>query len=95
MQLIKKVIFNSLCLALITSTFIISGCAHDELTKIVIKRDSNFNNDWRFINEDIQDAMLKDFDDSNWRTVDLPHDWSIEDFPQQDSLQLVVHVVKV
>ncbi len=34
--------------------------------------------DWKFIKEDIKDAYKKDFDDSAWRTVRIPHDYAIE-----------------
>ena len=39
---------------------------------------SSFNSGWRFYlgNESI--AFNKNFNDSKWRTLDLPHDWSIE-----------------
>jgi len=32
---------------------------------------------WRFLLGDPPSAQLADFDDSAWRPVDLPHDWSI------------------
>jgi beta-galactosidase len=38
----------------------------------------NFNSGWKFIKEDVEDARNPDFDDSNWRQLDLPHDWGIE-----------------
>jgi beta-galactosidase len=38
-----------------------------------------FDSSWRFHLGDMQDAEKHDFDDSSWRTIDLPHDWSIED----------------
>ncbi len=44
------------------------------------ERKISFNEDWRFYREtegSIQ-AEGKDFDDSQWRTVTLPHDYSIE-----------------
>ncbi|WP_304234440.1 sugar-binding domain-containing protein [Jiulongibacter sediminis] len=47
-------------------------------------RDQNFDFDWKFQNGKIQNATSKDFDDSNWRNVNLPHDWSIEDLPNQN-----------
>ncbi|WP_156336845.1 hypothetical protein [Novosphingobium sp. ST904] len=28
-------------------------------------------------------AQSKAFDDTDWRRVDLPHDWSVEDLPGQ------------
>lgn len=40
-----------------------------------------FDNDWRFHRGGAQGAEWVTFDDSKWRTVDLPHDWSIEDIP--------------
>ena len=37
-----------------------------------------FDEDWRFIREAIQGAEDPAFDDAGWRTLNLPHDWSIE-----------------
>jgi len=37
-----------------------------------------FNFDWKFLKGDNSDAYKIQFDDSAWRTLDLPHDWSIE-----------------
>jgi beta-galactosidase len=34
---------------------------------------------WRFAKGDIADANQAGFDDSEWRIVSVPHDWSIED----------------
>lgn len=41
-------------------------------------RKNNFDNDWKFKTGDHPDATNNDFDDQNWRKLDLPHDWSIE-----------------
>ena len=38
-----------------------------------------FNEDWRFHCGDLPGAEAESFDDSAWRTLDVPHDWSIED----------------
>ena len=38
----------------------------------------SFNQDWRFQLGDISNAQDVGFDDSQWRRLDLPHDWSIE-----------------
>ena len=40
-------------------------------------RDS-FNQDWKFNLGDVPEASGTDFDDSQWRTLNLPHDWAIE-----------------
>src|SRR5438270_10982756 len=39
---------------------------------------ASFDNAWRFIKGDVKDAERPDFDDAAWRTLDVPHDWSIE-----------------
>jgi beta-galactosidase len=44
-----------------------------------------FDLDWRFHKGGAQGAETPDFDDSGWRRLDLPHDWSIEDLPGTDS----------
>jgi beta-galactosidase len=36
------------------------------------------NNDWRFLLEDGLNNGLISFNDSSWRQLNLPHDWSIE-----------------
>lgn len=38
-----------------------------------------FNDDWRFHRGDVSGADATALDDSAWRTVGVPHDWSIED----------------
>ena len=40
-----------------------------------------FDSDWRFYRGGVQGAEMPGFDDSKWRKIDLPHDWSIEDLP--------------
>ena len=38
----------------------------------------NFNKDWRFNLGDVTNGQAPDLDDSKWRALNLPHDWSIE-----------------
>jgi len=38
----------------------------------------NFNFDWKFYKVDVPDGQKTIIDDTDWRSVDLPHDWSIE-----------------
>ena len=38
----------------------------------------NINKGWQFHLGDVQNAQAVDFDASRWRTLDLPHDWSVE-----------------
>lgn len=38
----------------------------------------NFDENWKFVQQDVPGAQAVDFDDSGWRVLNLPHDWSIE-----------------
>ncbi|MDZ8117876.1 sugar-binding domain-containing protein [Pontiella agarivorans] len=38
----------------------------------------NFSNGWKFLPGDVPSAKNAAFDDSAWRELDLPHDWSVE-----------------
>jgi beta-galactosidase len=44
-----------------------------------------FNYGWKFYKGDTAEARLPEFDDKNWRMLQLPHDWSIEDLPGTNS----------
>lgn len=39
---------------------------------------SNFDGNWKFTLEDFPKASESVFNDTDWRTLDVPHDWSIE-----------------
>ena len=39
---------------------------------------SNFDRDWRFHLGDVENGQNAAFDDTSWRQLDVPHDWSIE-----------------
>ncbi|MDQ8188760.1 glycoside hydrolase family 2 TIM barrel-domain containing protein [Roseibacillus persicicus] len=39
---------------------------------------TNFDDGWFFAKEDVEGAQKVDFDHSQWRKLDLPHDWSAE-----------------
>ena len=45
------------------------------------KQDQSFDEGWRFLRGDAPGAEAPGFNDSNWRVLDLPHDWSVEDLP--------------
>ena len=42
------------------------------------ERSTLFNQDWRFFKGNPSGAEETDFNDSAWRNLNLPHDWSIE-----------------
>jgi beta-galactosidase len=49
------------------------------------QRNILFDSDWKFFKGGIQGAEKPGFNDSDWRKLDLPHDWSIEDLPGTQS----------
>lgn len=46
--------------------------------ELKLDRNNLFNGDWKFYLGDTSGASLINFNDENWRSLDLPHDWSIE-----------------
>ena len=44
-------------------------------------RERSFDSNWRFLRAEVPGAEAAAFDDSKWRELDVPHDWSIDDLP--------------
>lgn len=51
--------------------------------------ESLFDDDWKFSLGDIPEAKSPSFSDASWRDVDLPHDWSIENLPNQEAGKVI------
>lgn len=49
------------------------------------QRNNKFDDGWLFHLGGAQGAEDPEFDDTQWRKIDLPHDWSIEDLPGTNS----------
>jgi beta-galactosidase len=49
------------------------------------RSESSFDEGWLFHRGDASGAEDPSFDDTTWRELDLPHDWSIEDLPYATS----------
>jgi beta-galactosidase len=80
--------FLFLIILILIAAFIeFSGCRSNKLPEK--PRTVSFNQGWRFIKTDPLGAKERDFDDSGWRELDLPHDWSIEDLPDQYGVSVV------
>ncbi len=47
------------------------------------ERKINFNKNWKFYRGSVANAEQPSFNDSKWRILDLPHDWSVEPCPIQ------------
>ena len=64
-------------------TFCVS-CVFSSINNIVSYEDCTdlpFDSDWYFYRGDMPGAESPSFDDSDWRLLDVPHDWTIEDLP--------------
>jgi beta-galactosidase len=48
-------------------------------------RNLPFDSGWKFLRDSVAGAQNPSFDDSGWRTLDLPHDWSIENYAERDN----------
>ncbi|MFP4547369.1 MAG: beta-galactosidase GalB [Fidelibacterota bacterium] len=62
-------------LGIIFVTLMLSNCTQslDKIRKI-----EDFGQNWKFHLGDVKDANQPEFNDSEWRVLDVPHDWSIE-----------------
>ena len=66
----------SVVLLFIGCTFV--GNSQSKKNQIDTRVRSSFNSNWKFIQNDITGAEQIEFNDASWRTLNLPHDWSIE-----------------
>jgi len=79
----KKITFIPFVIAFWLCCFlgvIPSSYAQSSLIKLnsVSRQRILFDGDWKFSLEDVSEAEKTGFNDSNWRLLNLPHDWSIE-----------------
>jgi len=54
------------------------SCSPDEAA---ISRAIDFNSDWKFSLDEEEGAWQQNYNDEDWRTLNLPHDWVIENTP--------------
>jgi len=62
-----------------------TGLGKDSIFNNEPRQEILFDFDWRFHRGNAENAHLAEYDDLAWRTLNLPHDWSIEDIPGTDS----------
>ncbi|HSO88345.1 MAG TPA: glycoside hydrolase family 2 TIM barrel-domain containing protein, partial [Draconibacterium sp.] len=71
------------CLSLLFILFSgLYSCSNKKASE-PFSRTVSFDDGWRFLKDSLTGAENPDFDDSKWRILDVPHDWSIEDLPEQ------------
>ena len=59
--------------------FLFAFSAHQLMAQNVDSTNILFDAGWQFFKGAVEGGQEIYFNDSHWRTVDLPHDWSIED----------------
>lgn len=75
---VRKVL--PICLLLVSAT--VWG-QKKNVPDIITDRTISFDDNWLFMKDSPVNADKTDYNDSKWRKVQLPHDWSIEDLPNQ------------
>jgi len=62
-------------LCLVASAILWESCKNESAP---IRDNQSFNENWKFILQDSAAFKSAEFNDENWRSINLPHDWSIE-----------------
>jgi beta-galactosidase len=77
---------------LVSGMVLFSTCVskpNAEINEIIVEKAGRseilFDSGWRFYRGDAEGAEKPQFNDIEWRMLDLPHDWSIEDLPGTNS----------
>lgn len=71
----KKKRLIALCALCLPALFACKSYASD--------RKVNFNKEWKFHRGSLANAEQPNYNDSQWRLLDVPHDWSVEPAPIQ------------
>jgi len=84
-----KALFSFAFSGLLVSIFIgLSSCSSQPETNVNEKTVS-FDDGWRFLKDSLSGAENPGFNDSNWRILDVPHDWSVEDLQGQNGEDII------
>lgn len=84
-----------LFLILVSASILRLNSCNDRNQYLELEREINFNSDWKFIRSNVTDAYEVKFDDTSWRNLDLPHDWSIEDLTEKEGIEQIGPFSKV
>lgn len=66
-------LINYICISFLFCS-LTASCSSEKQARQI----ADFTENWKFVLGDPQDAYQPQFDDKEWRTLNLPHDWSIE-----------------
>lgn len=92
MKYLKLLLLNlrfSSCFCAVASVFLVLASCHNPAEISTGDRTISFDEGWRFIKDTLSGAESPDFNDSGWRIIDVPHDWSIEDLPGQNGVDII------
>lgn len=78
MKSLKTVFYLLYTFLVIINNWTLSSAANIGTSEPKARITEDFNKDWKFHLGDIPKAEGIQFDDSGWRKLNLPHDWSIE-----------------
>ncbi len=70
---------RTLLFAALLSVFVTLACGDADAAE----RRVLFDEGWRFHRGSVANAEQPEYNDSRWRTLDVPHDWSVEPAPIQ------------
>jgi len=76
-------------LGLLASFFLCLNSCSNQPVNITNARTISFDEDWHFLKDTLSGAENPEFNDSGWRVLDVPHDWSIEDLPGQNGEDII------
>ncbi|MBK8504361.1 MAG: beta galactosidase jelly roll domain-containing protein [Saprospiraceae bacterium] len=71
---------------IILALLLLDSCSYQNSPLI---REISFNVGWKFFRTEVIDGQSPALDDSNWRIIDLPHDYSIEDLTDQQEVRQI------
>ena len=73
-----------------STTFLLSIIMFSNTFVYAQRHEQLLEKNWKFIQKDVPEAYLVNFDDSRWQTVTIPHDWAIYGpFDRNHDLQTV------
>lgn len=78
---LRPLIMAAICAVLFSLAPVSMNAAESNEPRLELAADSG----WKFLLGDPSGAETPSFADTAWRTVDLPHDWSIESRPDKDN----------
>ena len=73
-----------ICLSAVLCWIFFACSPNTEYTGSVKDRSVPFDLGWKFMRDSVPGAEVTSYNDSSWRNIDLPHDWSIENIPDND-----------